>query len=296
MRLISNSSGTGFRMSLFVVFVLFFPLSLSAAAPQLLLARVYSEQTSLHGYWVSEKLDGVRAYWDGERFWSRQGNAYHAPDWFTEGFPQVPLDGELWMGRGRFAELSGAVRRHQPDDDDWRRIRYQVFDLPHSPLPFSGRLVRMQKLVGASLSPYIGVIDQVPATTHAELMAQLDVVIAHGGEGLMLHHRASLYRAGRSDRLLKVKRYQDAEAIVVGHTEGKGKYANMLGALVVELPDKRRFKIGTGFSNDERRTPPAIGATISYQYIGLTASGLPRFASFLRVRNDEPEERIYNHE
>lgn len=294
--LLNNPCGKGFRRGLFTLLLLLLPLSLNAAPPRLQLAKVYSEQASLEGYWMSEKLDGVRGYWDGQQFWSRQGNVYQAPDWFTQDFPQEPLDGELWMGRNTFAQLSGAVRRYQPDDGEWRRIRYRVFDLPQSTLPFSGRLRQMQQLVDASLSPYIEVIEQVPATTHAELMTQLDAVIAQGGEGLMLHHGNSHYRGGRTDGLLKVKRYQDAEAVVVGHTAGKGKYTGMLGALVVELPDKRRFRIGTGLSDEQRRQPPAMGVTITYQYIGLTASGLPRFASFLRVRDDEPSGSIYKQE
>ncbi|OEY65820.1 DNA ligase [Marinobacter sp. X15-166B] len=296
MNLLNRPAAAAFRLGLFLVNIVLFATVLHAAPPPLLLAKVYAEQTSLDGYWISEKLDGVRAYWDGKRLWSRQGHIYAAPPWFTAGFPREPLDGELWMGRGTFARLSAAVRRYRPDETEWRQIRYQVFDLPHSGLPFSARLQRLRQLVGDSPSRFIGLVEQTPATNHAELMERLDKVLAKGGEGLMLHHGDSLYRAGRSDRLLKVKRYQDAEAVVVGHTEGKGKYAGMLGALVVQLPDRRRLRIGTGFSDAQRRSPPAIGATITYQYIGLTASGLPRFASFLRVRNDEPLGSIDNNE
>ncbi|WP_413231780.1 DNA ligase [Marinobacter sp.] len=262
--------------------------AIAQTPPPLLLAQTYQEGTELEGYWVSEKLDGVRAYWDGETLQSRQGNKFNAPDWFTEGFPEQPLDGELWMGRQRFAELSAAVRRYTPDAEEWRRIRLMVFDLPASEAPFSERLAQLERLLGDSPSPHLALIPQHRATTHEALMAELDRVVAAGGEGVMLHHGASRYRSGRSEDLLKVKRHQDAEAVVIGHVPGQGRHEGRLGALLVERDDGRRFRIGTGFSDAEREAPPALGTTVTYKYFGLTSTGLPRFASFLRIRDDEP--------
>lgn len=262
--------------------------AIAQTPPPLLLAETYQQGTALESYWISEKLDGVRAYWDGETLQSRQGNEFNVPDWFTEGFPEQALDGELWMGRQRFAELSAAVRRYTPDPEEWRRIRFMVFDLPASEAPFSERLDQLERLLDDSPSSHLVLIPQHRATTHAALMAELDRVVAAGGEGVMLHHGDSRYRAGRSDDLLKVKRNQDAEAVVVGHVPGQGRHEGRLGALLVELPDGRRFRIGTGFSDIERESPPPLGATITYKYFGLTSTGLPRFASFLRIRQDEP--------
>lgn len=259
-----------------------------AQPPQILLGETYQQGINLSDYWVSEKLDGVRAYWDGKQLLSRQGHRFHAPDWFVADFPEQPLDGELWMGRGRFSETSGAVRKLEPVDAEWRQIRLMVFDLPSSGAPFSERVVQMKALVSGSGSPYIAMIDQRRASSHDALMEQLDQVVANGGEGLMLHGGNSLYRAGRTDDVLKVKRYQDAEAVVVGHTEGNGKYEGQLGALIVERKDGRRFKLGTGFSDAQRADPPPIGVEVTFKYYGLTSTGLPRFASFLRVRDDEP--------
>ncbi|MGP4845011.1 DNA ligase [Marinobacter sp. 1Y8] len=257
-----------------------------AQPPKILLGETYQQGINLSDYWVSEKLDGVRAYWDGKQLISRQGHRFHAPDWFLTDFPEQPLDGELWMGRGRFSETSGAVRKLEPVDAEWRQIRLMVFDLPSSRAPFSERVVQMKALVSGS--PYIAMIDQRRASSHDALMEQLDQVVANGGEGLMLHDGNSLYRAGRTDDVLKVKRYQDAEAVVVGHTEGNGKYEGQLGALIVERKDGRRFKLGTGFSDAQRADPPPMGAEVTFKYYGLTSTGLPRFASFLRVRDDEP--------
>lgn len=270
------------------VFLFSIALVAEAQPPALQLAKVYQPGMPLDGYWVSEKLDGVRAYWDGAQLWSKGGNRIAAPEWFTRGYPDQAMEGELWMGRGRFAEVSAAVRRLRPQAQEWRQIRLMLFDLPESRQPFAVRVQEMRALVAASSSYTLEVVTQTPATDHDRLMLQLDKVMARGGEGLMLHHGDSVYHAGRSDAVLKVKSYQDAEARVTGHVVGQGKFAGMLGALQVETDDGRRFRLGTGFSDAERRDPPPIGSTVTFKYYGLTATGLPRFASFLRVRRDEP--------
>ena len=257
-----------------------------AEAPSLLLANVYREGVDLDRYWVSEKLDGVRAYWDGERLLSRKGNRINAPPWFVEHYPRVPLDGELWMGRGAFERLSGAVRRQVPDDAQWRGIRFMVFDLPSSPGTFDRRLQRLREMFETIASPYLALVEQFRVADRAELMETLDRVVAGGGEGLMLHRGSSLYTAGRGDDLLKLKAHEDAEAVVVGHLPGKGRLTGMLGALLVETPEGLRFRLGTGFSDEERRNPPPLGATVTYKYYGRTRNGVPRFASFLRIRDE----------
>jgi len=270
-----------------LVSFLFSPVAV-AEPPALTLANVYQKGMSLEGYWVSEKLDGVRAYWTGEKFLSRGGHEYRAPDWFSRKFPAHPLDGELWMGRGRFAELSGVVRQVVPDEDDWRRVRFMVFDLPDQEATFDQRLARLRVLIEKVGSPYMALVDQQRASTHENLMRRLDEVVDIGGEGLMLRLGASGYRIGRSNDLLKVKQYQDAEAVVVQHLPGKGKYEGLMGSLLVELENGRQFRIGSGFSDAERASPPDPGTVITFKYYGYTATGLPRFASFLRIRNDEP--------
>jgi DNA ligase-1 len=251
--------------------------------PALMLAQVYEPGVDVSGYWVSEKLDGVRAYWDGTHLVSRGGHRIRAPAWFVAGFPAEPLDGELWMGRGRFEELSGTVRRLEPEEDAWREVRYLVFDLPTLPQPFGARLDRLGELVREANNPRLALVEQARVQDTAALMARLDAVVGSGGEGLMLHRGGSLYRAGRSPDLLKLKPYQDAEARVVGHIQGKGKYLGMLGALEVEDGEGRRFRIGTGFTDAERRAPPPLGSRVTFQYRGRTEDGIPRFASFLRV-------------
>jgi len=253
--------------------------------PAVLLANLYSPDINLHNYWVSEKLDGVRAYWDGTHLVSRQGNSFNAPEWFTAPLPKTVLDGELWLGRGQFERLSGVVRRQSPDDDDWRDVKYMVFDLPNNIGNFDQRLNQLKEIVKAINAPHLQMVEQVKVSSHEVLQNKLDDVVRLGGEGLMLHSGLSLYKSGRSNNLLKLKKYLDAEAVVVNHIPGTGKYKGMLGSLEVETADKRRFKVGSGFTDAERKTPPIIGSVITYKYFGLTNKGIPRFASFMRVRN-----------
>ena len=254
------------------------------APPDLLLAEVMSPDLNPAAYLVSEKFDGVRAYWDGRALWFRGGGRIPAPAWFLERLPPVPLDGELWMGRGRFEELSGEVRREQPREDAWRRIRYLVFELPGAPGPFEARARAIEALVARVGWPQLEAVAQTRVKDRAELQARLRDVLKAGGEGLMLHRADAPYATGRSDALLKLKPLLDAEAVVVGHIPGKGRLAGLVGALEVETPEGRRFRIGSGLTDALRRNPPALGATVTYTYRGLTRTGLPRFPAFLRLR------------
>jgi DNA ligase-1 len=254
--------------------------------PGLLLAKVYEEGINLEDYWVSEKLDGVRAYWDGTQLISRLGNVFNAPEWFTQAFPNVPLDGELWMKRNTFEELSAAVRRPKPKAEEWQRIRYMVFDLPRSSEIFDHRFKYLRQIILEVKSPYLQCVEQFRVTSHQALMERLEQIVMQGGEGLILHRGDSQYRSGRFDDLLKLKPYMDAEAVVIEHLPGKGKFEGMMGAILVENEEGKRFRIGTGFSDNERQNPLPIGSVITYKYHGLTRNGVPRFASFLRIRKD----------
>jgi len=259
-----------------------------AARPALMLADVYKEGMSLADYWVSEKYDGVRGYWDGHRMWTRGGEPVVAPDWFTAALPRTPMDGELWAGRGRFSHAMGTVRSQTPVDIDWREIRFMVFDLPAQPGEFTARLAALQKMFPLTAAPWVVAVPQQRATTHAALHALMEKTVKMGGEGLMLHRGASLYRGERTADLLKVKPHDDAEAKVVAHVPGKGRHAGRMGALWVEMPDGQRFKLGSGFTDAERDAPPAVGTWVTYRYNGTNPGGLPRFARFLRTRDDMP--------
>jgi DNA ligase 1 len=257
------------------------------AAPPLLLAQNYSDKFDARHYLVSEKLDGVRALWDGKNLRFRSGKLIHAPAWFTALLPNHALDGELWMGRRNFDRLSAAVRRKEAVDAEWKTITYQLYELPNGAGSFNERIAMLQASVAQAALPWLQVLPQVRVMDNAALKLKLAQVVGAGGEGLMLHHADAAWQTGRSDVLLKLKPQQDAEAQVVGHEAGQGKYQGMLGALVVLTPEGQRFRLGTGFSDAQRRDPPAIGSTVTYRYRDRTSTGLPRFASFLRIRDSE---------
>jgi DNA ligase-1 len=256
------------------------------AAPAPMLASRVAGDIEVASFLVSEKLDGVRARWDGRALWTRSGNRIDAPPAFTRGWPAQPMDGELWLGRGRFQDISDLVRALQRDDRAWRAVRFMAFDLPGDGSHFARRTLRLQAVVAAADSIHLEHIPQRHFTNRALLDAQLDAVMAGGGEGLMLHHALAHYCAGRSDTLLKHKRRRDAEARVVGYRPGKGKYEGMVGALLVEDAHGRRFALGSGLRDADRAAPPAIGSTVTFRYDGLTEQGNPRFARYLRVRRD----------
>ncbi|MCO5355393.1 DNA ligase [Acidovorax kalamii] len=260
----------------------------AADAPALLLANVYRPGMPLADYWVSEKYDGVRGYWDGYTLRTRGGETVAAPAWFTAGWPATPMDGELWAGRGRFAHAQSTTRQQQPDDAAWRQMRFMVFDLPTQGGPFDERLPALKTLVAQIHQPWVQAVPQQRVATDAALQALLQRTVRAGGEGLMLHKGSSLYRSGRSDDLIKLKTHEDTEALVVGHLPGKGKHAGRLGALLLEMPSGQRFRLGAGLSDADRADPPPIGSWVTYRFRGTHDGGLPRFASFVRVRLDWP--------
>ena len=275
-----------FHIFIFCFCLIFSPFSAaSQAVPALLLAKVYKQNNQLDDYWVSEKLDGVRAYWNGKNLISRQGNIIQAPDWFIEVLPNIKLDGELWISRAQFEVLSGRVRKKSPIDNEWREIKYMIFDLPKSKENFTQRIKQLKNIISNINVEHIQLIKQFKVSSHQVLMKKLDELVKLKAEGLMLHRGVSFYKSGRHDDLVKLKRYFDAEAIVIKHIEGKGKFKGLLGSILVETKNKIRFKIGSGFSLKERKSPPKIGTEITYKYFGLTRKGTPRFASYLRIRN-----------
>lgn len=268
------------------------PVALAAdSKPPLMLANVYHPGVQLANYWVSEKYDGVRGFWDGQKLLTRGGQTVNAPAWFTANWPATPMDGELWAGRGQFQKAVSTVRQQTPDDAAWRGIQFMVFDLPAEPGPFTERLLTLNSVVSKLGVAWVQAVPQSKVASHAALQSQLKQITKAGAEGLMLHRGSSLYKGVRNDDLLKVKTHDDAEAKVIAHVPGKGKYAGQLGALLVEIPaadgkSAKRFKLGTGFSDAQRQNPPAIGSQVTYRYRGLNDSGIPRFASFLRVREE----------
>lgn len=252
---------------------------------KLLLARPWdAAKVDPTGWWVSEKLDGVRAFWDGKgALWSRLGKRFEkAPAWFLAQLPQgLALDGELYLGRKAFNDTIRAIK----GSAGWASVRYMVFDAPDV-----GGIVEARWVAAAHAIRQSGVasiVRQGRCISPAHLGVMLREVEAKGGEGLMLRQAGSLYERRRSRTLLKVKSFFDVEARVVGYIPGKGKHAGRLGALECELPDHVRVDVGTGFSDAQREAPPRVGAIITIRYQELTPAGVPRFPVFVSERNYE---------
>jgi DNA ligase-1 len=257
------------------------------AQPALMLARVWQADQDPSTYWVSEKLDGVRAFWDGRVLRFRSGRVIAAPDWFIAGLPATPLDGELWLGRGQFDALSALVRRHEPVNEQWREVRYMIFDLPGASGTFTQRAQHIATLVVQAGQPWLQAVAQQRVLNAAALQSLLTQTVTSGGEGLVLHQAQALWSPGRSDALLKFKPMPDEDARVVSHLPGKGRHLGHMGALLLELPDGQRFSLGTGFTDAQRTNPPPIGTMVTYRFRDRTPKGLPKFASFMRVKYEE---------
>jgi DNA ligase 1 len=252
----------------------------------LLLAREASPTIDPSGFLVSEKLDGVRAVWDGRRLRFRSGREVNAPAAWLATLPQVALDGELWLGRRRFDELSGLVRRSSATLDHWQAVRYVVFELPGGEGDFAARARQIEALAARQGGPFLRAAPQRRLASPDQLRRHLDDIVSAGGEGLMLHRADAPYLTGRSDALLKLKPVQDADAVVIGHEPGLGKFSGRTGALRVRGEGGQVFSLGSGLSDRLRDEPPPIGSIVTYVYRGTTRTGLPRFATLLRVRGD----------
>ena len=258
----------------------------TAQAQDLLLAKEYQKQ-DVRGWAMSEKLDGVRAFWDGKQLLSRNGYAFTPPPSFTRDFPPFALDGELYSGRGQFEHISSVVRSHR---GDWTGLKLHVFDVPQAQGNLYRRLAVLQNWLKAHPQANIVCIAQHKVRDFAQVEAFLRQIEAGGGEGVMLRDPNADYAAGRSNQLLKLKSLQDAECTVTAHLAGKGKYRGKLGALSCRN-EHGEFRIGTGFSDADRSKPPPAGTVITYRHRGFTAKGLPRFPSYLRIRSDLVPER-----
>ena len=251
--------------------------SLLAGKPELILLNKYSEDMNVSSWYMSEKLDGVRAYWDGKRLISRNGKVFSVPSFFIKDFPSSELDGELWSKRRNFTNISSIVRKKQANES-WEELTYNIFEVPNA----EGNL--LERLSTVKPSKYIKLIKQIKIKDNKHLNKFLKSVEKKGGEGIVVRDARLSYYTGRNNNALKVKSYVDDECEVTGYTDGKGKQNGMIGALFCKMQNQKMIKIGSGLSSKERTNPPKIGTIITFKYYGLTSKGNPRFPIFLRER------------
>jgi len=263
--------------------ILMLPLLLWADKPDLLLLKTYKDGLHVNGWVMSEKLDGVRAFWDGEKLISRGGKVFKAPKWFIKDFPPFAIDGELWSKRGNFENILSIVKK-QKTHKGWEQLTYNIFEVPNQKGGLFSRLSVLKSYLDKSPNQYIKVIKQSTCKDKNHLKTFLKEIENKGGEGVVVRNPDTPYIAKRTSQALKVKSFDDAECKVTGYNEGKGKYQGLLGSLKCKMRDKKILTIGSGFSDQERINPPKLGTIITFKYQGLTKKGKPRFPVFVRVR------------
>lgn len=257
---------------------LFIPFLLFAQKPKLLLLETYKDQ-NITGWVMSEKLDGIRAYWDGKNLISRGGKIIYAPNWFIKDYPPFEIDGELWSKRDDFENISSIVRDKIPSDK-WKEIKHYIFEVPNA----NGDLFKRLDKVNAFENKYISIIPQIKIKDKQYLKNFLKKIENKNGEGIVVRDPNKPYINKRTKSALKVKSFKDTECKVIGLTKGKGKFTGLMGALKCQLSSGVIFKIGSGFSVEERRNPPNIGDIITFKYQAFTKYGKPRFPVFLKIR------------
>lgn len=268
-------------MKQFLVSLIFFLQSLMAYASQdLMLLQSYDNQ-SVEGWVMSEKLDGVRGYWDGKQLFTRQGQRLSPPAFFIKGFPPFAIDGELFSERNQFETISSITKSFK--GDRWEKLKLYVFDVPDAKGNLFERLEQLKNYLAENPTPYIEIIEQIPVRDKAHLYEFLAQVESLKGEGVVVRNPHAPYERKRSSQILKLKTAHDEECTVIAHYKGKGQFENVMGSLTCQN-HRGEFKIGSGFNLKERENPPPIGSTITYKYRGLTNSGKPRFATYWREK------------
>ncbi len=265
-----------------VILLLFLAVFLIAKPRSLMLLETYKDQ-NISGYLMSEKLDGIRAYWDGKKLYSRGGYAFAAPSWFVKDFPDFALDGELWSKRGEFEKIQSITSQLTPHDG-WRELGFYVFDVPDAKGGLMQRLEKLENYIKEKEPAFLHKIPQYVCKDANHARAFHQKVEQLGGEGIVLRNPNAPYEGFRTQNALKLKSYDDAECTVIAHHEGKGKYKGLLGAFTCKDAFGRVFRIGSGLSDKDRRNPPPIGAIITYKFNGFTANNLPRFPVYLHIR------------
>lgn len=240
--------------------LLLLPFLLLAQKPQLLLLKKYTNQ-NITGWVMSEKLDGIRAYWDGNKLLTRNGKEIHAPKWFTKAYPPFEIDGELWTKRKDFENISSIVRDQVPSEQ-WIEVKHYIFEVPNATGDLRERLAKVKPYEGK----IIQIIPQIAIRDREHLADFHKNISSQGGEGVVVRDPSTPYINKRTNKALKLKKFNDAECEVIGYTKGKGLIRNLVGALKCRLESGIEFKVGSGLSNADRRNPPSIGTIDHYRY------------------------------
>lgn len=255
-----------------------------AGKPDLFLLNTYDNRPVL-GWTMSEKLDGVRGFWDGKQLLTRGGKVLNPPAWFVVHYPPFAIDGELWTQRGDFENIVSIVRTKNAHNR-WRQITHHIFEVPHQAGGLLARLAVLQDYLSTHTDAPIKIIKQTPITAQHQVQVALDSIVNNGGEGIVLRNPNTPYQTGRLTSALKVKKYMDTECVVKKILAGKGKYKTKMGSLLCAMASGQLIKIGSGFTDKDRENPPNIGREITFKYYGWTQKGKPRFPVYLRSKTE----------
>lgn len=246
--------------------------------PQVIQARPQS-------FVYSEKLDGVRAFWDGKNLYSKGGKLLTPPSFFTQNFPPFAIEGELWSKRGDFENIV-SILKSTKKKEKWRELKFYIFEVPNQQGGILKRLEVLEAYLASQPAPFISIIPQLPLNTLQALQDALSAITQAGGEGVVVREKDAPYYTGRNKKAMKLKLYEDRECKITSYVQGKGKFENLVGSIIC-LDGDVEFKIGSGMSEDFRKNPPKVGTIITYKYFGLNKNKLPKFPVFLRIRSDE---------
>ncbi len=264
----------------YIFLLAIFPIFLFGSKPQLLLLKTYSDQ-NISGWVMSEKLDGIRAYWNGKKLLSRNGKEIFAPTWFTKDYPPFEIDGELWTKRGDFDNISSIVRDKIPSKY-WKDIKHHIFEVPNA----KGNLFERLNKVKPYENNIIKIIPQIKIINKSHLKEFHKKLEILGAEGVVVRDPKASYINKRTSKALKVKSFQDTECRIIGYTQGKGKYKDKVGAIICKMENKVIFKIGSGLSDKFRTNPLKIGTIVTFKYQNITKNGKPRFPVYLRIKDN----------
>lgn len=298
-----------------LLFQIIFFISIYAKDSNIMLLKNFDykfvNDNNIKEFLVSEKLDGVRAIWNGKELKTRNGNIINAPKCFTNNFPNFSLDGELWSKRNDFSNISSIVKKLDSACESWKEIKYYVFDVPpkdnqncnnlENKLCFLEHRLQILQDYLKNKNTTIRIIKQEKLDSIKSLESKLQQITRQNGEGLVIRKNFAPYESGRSNNAFKLKMTQDSECKVKGYTKGKGKFEGKMGAIIctqslesfnpiihpLMTKDNKKemieFKIGSGFNDKMRENPPKIDSIITYKFQGFSKNGLPKFPVFLRI-------------
>lgn len=261
-----------------------FCFALYAQSPQLFLLKTYKDDFNTTGWVMSEKYDGVRAFWDGQKLISRSGKLFTPPPSFTKDFPSFALDGEIWSKRGDFENIVSIVNTKN-SKDRWDALKFMVFELPAQDGNLFERLEVLQRYLTRHTATKIRLIRQHKILKKEDVKVYFDARIKDGAEGIVIRNPFVEYYSGRTKYAFKYKPFIDAECKVKEILKGRGKFSSVMGAVKCDF-DGQMITIGSGFDYEDRKAPPKIGTVISFKYYGLTALGNPKYPVYLRTRDD----------